>query len=156
MNPSEPASLAGTVNVLQAQLAQAQQNMANLQNELQQVNSAYDHAQGEINQLKSQRGIPEPVKFKSSKPISFTGEDLEPVLSWVTHMDSFLGDAPGSNSLNVACSYLDGHAHEWCIIYRQNEEGSVIATWLQLKDALTQRFQALNKEKIARDKLAKW
>ena len=71
-------------------------------------------------------------------------------------MDSFLGDAPGQNFLNVARSYLDVHAHEWWIFYRQTKEGSAITTWFQLKDALTRRFQTLNKEKITRDKLKKW
>ena len=81
MNPAELASLATTVNTLQTQLTQAQQNMVNLQNVLQRFKSAYDHAEGEINQLKSQRGVPEPAKSKPRKPISFAGKDSESVLS---------------------------------------------------------------------------
>ena len=156
MNPSEQANLAATVNTLLTQLVQAQQSMANPQIELQRVKSTYDHAQEVINQLKSQMGALEPAEPKPRKPVSFTGKDSESVLSWVILMDSFLGDAPGPDSLNVACSYLDGHAHEWWIVYRLTEEGSAINTGLQIKGTLTQMLQTLDKEKISCDKLAKW
>ncbi len=33
---------------------------------------------------------------------------------------------------------------------------TAITNWTPLKEALTSRFETLNKEKIARDKLAKW
>ena len=156
MNPAELANLASTVNTLQTQLAQAQQNITNLQNELQGAKTAYDDPKTEISQLKNQISGQEPVKPKPRKPIAFTGKESESIISWVTHTDNFLGNTPGANSLNVASSYLDGHAHEWWIVHKQTAEGAAISTWSQFKDALVQRFQTLNKEKIARDKLAKW
>ena len=76
------------------------------------VMAAYNHSQGEVNQLKRQRGVSEPTKLKSCGRISFTAKCSESVLSWVAHIDSFLGDTPGSNSLDVACCYLEGHVHE--------------------------------------------
>ena len=156
MNPTELANLAGTVNTLQTQLAQAQQNISTLQNELQGAKTAYDDAKVEITELKARMQGQDPGKPRPRKPLSFTGKESESIVSWVTHMDNFLGRTPGPNALNVANSYLDGYAHEWWIVYKQSEEGSTITTWPQLKGALMQRFQTLNKEKIARDKLAKW
>lgn len=58
--------------------------------------------------------------------------------------------------MNIAISYLHGSAHEWWIVYKETEEGRIIGTWPSLKDALISRFETLNKEKVARDKLAKW
>ena len=60
------------------------------------------------------------------------------------------------NDLTVSCSYLGGHAHEWWIVYKKTDDESAIVTWERLKNSLIHRFKTLNKEKIARDKLAKW
>ncbi len=71
-------------------------------------------------------------------------------------MNNYLASDPEHQKLSIAIRYLDGHAHEWWIVYKETEEGRNIASWPQLKDALFNRFETLNKAKVARDKLAKW
>ena len=148
--------LTNVVEALQTQLTQAQSNIATLQNDLGIAKNAYDEAKVEIYRLQGQIKDKPSGKTKLRKPVSFHGKGSESILSWTTHMDNYLDTIPGSEALNIAVSYLDGNAHEWWIAYSQTIEGKNIAVWNQLKEALIDRFQSLNKEKAARDKLAKW
>ena len=91
---------------------------------------------------------------KKNKPSSFNGKGS--VSSWCVQMDNYLGDHNNVESMNIALSYLTGMAHEWWIVYSKTDEGATIHSWPGLKQALAHRFETLNKEKIARDKLARW
>lgn len=91
---------------------------------------------------------------KKNKPNTFTGKGS--VISWITHMDNYLGDSDDMEALNLAASYLSGSAHEWWIVHSTSSNGKNIETWSDMKNALKMRFDTLNKEKVARDKLSKW
>ena len=54
MNFTYIVKLVSTVNTLQTQLGQAQQNISNLQNELQGAKTAYGDAKIEMSRLKNQ------------------------------------------------------------------------------------------------------
>ena len=71
-------------------------------------------------------------------------------------MDHYVWNISPSTAFNIAISYLSGNPHEWWIFYQHSEEEKVIDEWPGLREALTRRFHTLNREKIARDKLAKW
>ena len=71
-------------------------------------------------------------------------------------MSNYLGNSPPDQALQITTSYINGPAHEWWIVYKQKEEGQQNVSWDDLKTALIARFETLNKEKKARDKLAKW
>ena len=71
-------------------------------------------------------------------------------------MENYLGNASGSDAFKIALSYLTGSAHEWWIVHEKTPEGQAVKSWIELKNSLVQRFETLNKEKIARDKLARW
>ncbi len=43
-------------------------------------------------------------------------------------MNNYLASAPEQQKLSIAISYLDGHAHEWWIVYKEAEEGRNIAS----------------------------
>ena len=78
------------------------------------------------------------------------------MLSWATHMSNYLSTVEEDKALPIAVSYLSEGAHEWWIVFKETEEGKKVHTWKDLKSALASRFETLNKEKVARDKLAKW
>ena len=59
-------------------------------------------------------------------------------------------------ALNVAVNYLQDTANEWWIGCKEIEDGRQVSTLLKLGESLIGRFEALNKFKIARDKLARW
>ncbi len=63
--------------------------------------------------------------------------------------------APEQQNVSIAIRNIDGHAPQWWIVHKESEKGRNIASWPELKDALINRLEALNKEKVARDKLAK-
>ena len=93
-------------------------------------------------------------RVRPRRPNSYNGKGS--ISSWITHMDNYLGETPSEQSLQIAVSYMEGAAHEWWIVYQQSLEGHLITTWPQLIPALRNRFDTLNKTKIARDKLARW
>ena len=82
-----------------------------------------------------------------------TGTGKKAVLSWTTHMSNYLCNVQESQAMTIAVSYLQGTAHEWWINYKDTEDGKDISTWIQPKQALASRFDTLNKQKIARDRL---
>ena len=71
-------------------------------------------------------------------------------------MPNYLTTVDDSQALTIAIRYLEGGAQEWWILFKGTEEGRAVTTWCALKNALVCRLETLNKEKIARDKLAKW
>ena len=71
-------------------------------------------------------------------------------------MTNYLQNVEDHQALTIAISYLTDGAHEWWIVFKETESGQSVNTWPDLKAALISRFDILNKEKIARDKLAKW
>ena len=71
-------------------------------------------------------------------------------------MSNYLQGVEDHQGLTIAISYLADGAHEWWIVFKETESGQSIKTWPDLKAALISRFDILNKEKIARDKLARW
>ena len=118
--------------------------------------NAYDEAKAEIYRPQGQIQDNPSEKTKLRKGISFLGKNNESILSWTTHMDNYFDPASGPDALNVPVSHSDGNANEWRIAYSQTREGKNLAVWKQLKEALIDLFQSLNKEKAAREKLAKW
>ena len=69
------------------------------------------------------------------------------------HLDLYVEHIPEDMKLKVAVSFLGGHAFDWFKVISQVES---IETWSQLKKKLVERFQPVNKVKMARDKLAIW
>lgn len=138
--------LAQALANLQNQFNNAQQHIATLEGELGQTKTAFQNAQYQLTSKTRapKQKLPEPFKGKSS------------IQSWTTHMNNYLQTATDEEALPIAISYLQGHAHEWWIVYKNTEEGEQITTWTTLKKALIARFDTLNREKMARDKLAKW
>ena len=70
-------------------------------------------------------------------------------------MSNYLQNVDESQALTILVSYLAEGALEWWIVFKETEEGRLIQGWKTLKDAFARRFDALNKEKFAREKLAK-
>ena len=148
-------SLTQAVQDLQTRLDQANSQIANHQTELsiaaQKVTTLESELHSSRNLASASSGHVQP---KKNRPVSFSGRGS--VSSWCAQMDNYLENATGTDALNIALSYLSGNAHEWWIVYHKSTEGSPITNWLQLRLALINRFETLNKEKIARDKLARW
>ena len=91
---------------------------------------------------------------KKNKPSTFNGKGS--IGSWCVQMENYLGGLSQEQGFHVALSYLTGNAHEWWIVYEKTAEGQTVQSWGALRNALIHRFETLNKEKIARDKLARW
>ena len=71
-------------------------------------------------------------------------------------MDNYLRNMDPLEALPIAVSYLEEGAHEWWIVFKERQEGKQITHWIGLRESIVSRFDTLNKEKFARDKLAKW
>ena len=151
-------ALAQTVSELQMQLGEAHTKISSQQN---QLNAAAQQlaAMGQELSISRNQAAPDGLSTlfsmpKKNKPNAFNGRGS--VSSWCVQMGNYLEGTDGISSMNIALSYLTGIAHEWWIIHSKSEEGKNIDSWSGLKAALVQRFETLNKEKIARDKLAHW
>ena len=159
-NPAQTPSLeqlAQAYNDLQSKLLSAEAGFKALKDELDQTKQSLQVAQvklaaQDMNNTANASGL----KAKLKKPENFTGAIKDSVLSWTTHMSNYLSEVSEPQAMSIAVSYLQGTAHEWWIKYQLTEDGKAIETWPQLKDALVSRFDTLNKEKIARDKLHRW
>ena len=165
MNPSNISieALFNAYTELKAQFQGAQTQITGLQNALAGTRDELNIAQ---NQLRSSQAPMDPQALlgamasshaagpKIRRPDPFRGKGS--VSSWVRHMDNYLEGTSGPKALSIAVSYLEGSAHEWWIVFKTTEEGRDITSWDQFQEALINRFQTLNKSKIARDKLAKW
>ena len=131
------------INTHRSELSIAAQKVASLESELLDArNNSKESASS---------GTSRP---KKNKPGTFTGRGS--VRSWCVQMENYLDGNTGLEALNIALSYLSGNAHEWWIVFQSTADGRSITSWTDLRTALIQRFEALNKEKIVRDKLARW
>ena len=144
--------LAQAYQELQQQFVNAQGQIMQLQNELSGTRNQLNSTQTALRNQASTSGMHNLPKPK--RPDSFKGKGS--VESWITHISNYVLGVPDEQALAIAASYLEGPAHEWWIVHRQTEEGEMIDTFDEFKDALKARFETLNKVKIARDKLAKW
>ena len=152
--PLSMESLAQAVNDLQMQLNEARVQITNQRDELNVAAQKVVTLEQEL--AAAQTGI-HPTGLnapKKNKPSSFNGKGS--VSSWSVQMSNYLGGQNDIHSMNIALSYLTGNAHEWWIVFSKTPEGVGIQSWEELKQALIYRFDTLNKEKIARDKLARW
>ena len=147
-----PENLAQAVQELQAQLQTANTQLATQQNNLNEAASSYTQLKAELDELRAKR--PSREQPKKNEPDKFTGKGS--ITSWVNQMDNYLSEVSEEEALPLAVSYLSGSAHEWWIVHHQTETGQLITTWAEMKESITSRFDTLNKEKVARDKLAKW
>ena len=156
ISPGTIESLTETVQALQAQLAEATQRIESHQNELGLAAQRVQTVEREPAQAKTQIPATEIGSTKPciNKPTSFNGKGS--IKSWTVQMNNYIRGLDESTAFNIALSYLSGNAHEWWIVYQNSEEGNGITGWQGLREALVRRFDTLNKEKIARDKLAKW
>lgn len=145
------AELSQALAALKAQFDQAQAQVSNLTNALGQANQANIQL---LQQIQTDHTNDPASRPRLRKPEPFKGKS--PINSWVVHMDNYLTTASPEESLPIAVSYLEGSAHEWWIAYQSTPEGSIVTSWIDLRSALLKRFQPLNKQKAARDKLAKW
>ena len=130
---------------------QLQNQLANSQNQINDLQSRLLATQNTVQSQPSNVTVRAP---KVRKPEAFKGKGS--VQSWISHMSNYVNGETENNAMVIAVSYLEGPAHEWWICHSQTSEGQLIQTWSSLKDALSIRFETLNKAKIARDKLAKW
>lgn len=71
-------------------------------------------------------------------------------------MSNYPQNIDDHQALTIAIGYLTDGAHKWRISFKDTEQGQFIKSWPDFKAALTSQFDILNKEKIARKKLAKW
>ena len=147
-------SLSQVVLQLQNQLQTATATINAQQESLNNAAASYGQLQSELRALKGAPSEHDTKTPKKNKPSQFSGKGS--ILSWTTHMENYIGNMEGEQALQLAVSYLSGAAHEWWIVYHQGEEGKDVKNWEGLKKGLITRFDTLNKEKIARDKLARW
>lgn len=138
------SNLASTVQQLQRQLNEANAAILSHRGELQ-------IAAQKISTLESGK-LPEGAKIH--KPAVFNGKGS--VASWASQMENYLGSKTDDVGLHIALSYLQSTAHEWWMVFKETDKGQLVNSWSALKKALVERFETLNKTKIARDKLAKW
>ena len=154
MNTVTVESLTAAIQALQAQLAVANKKIESHQNELGMAAQHVQSVERELAQAKyvTPRSELTAMKPRINKPTPFTGKGS--VKSWTVQMDNYVRDIDQSTAFNIALSYLSGNAHEWWIFYQNSKEGKGIEGWQGLREALIRRFDTLNREKIARDKLA--
>ena len=150
--------LAQAYKEIQNQLSNAQSQFTALKTELNQTKQALHNAQVKLTaqDTASNNAAQAGLQPKKNKPDNYTGDKKESVLSWTTHMSNYLEKVEEPQAKSIAVSYLSGTAHEWWIKYKETKDGQKITTWAQLREALVSRFSTLNKEKIARDRLAVW
>ena len=68
-------------------------------------------------------------------------------------MSNYFSSAEEYKTLTIMVSYLFEGAREWRIAFKETEEGRKIHNWQDLKSPPASRFEILNKEKVAWDKL---
>ena len=142
-----PATVSQVIQELRSQLAASN-------NALQDTQQRLIGVQNELVQMKQQVEKHNRSSVKANKPLPYKGKGS--ILSWTTHVDNYLQNIDDDEALQIAVSYLQESAHEWWISYSQTDEGEQVQSWDNLCEALIERFDTINEEKIARDKLAKW
>ena len=93
---------------------------------------------------------------KKNKPPTYDGKASPD--SWIAHMSSYVYGQPDDHAFSIAITYLSGDAHDWFIANQMaaTAAGYPMMTWTALIEALSKRFNPLNKTKLARDKLSRW
>ena len=147
-------SMAQAIQELQGQLTAAAAEINSQKALLSTAATQLQNVTGELVQAKSELHSQSTAQVKPNKPPSFRGKGS--VTSWATHMDNFLRNIDPEQALPIAVSYLEDGAHEWWIVFKESEIGKQITNWNELRESVISRFDTLNKEKVARDKLAKW
>ena len=125
----------------------SEQLLADMGHALQEAQAKIGVLEANIQALKSGSNKP-----KINKPSVFSGK--QNVESWITHMRSYLQGCGANEALPIAVSYLGGAAHEWWLA--RLRDGTNVANPEQLFQHLHLRFNVINKEKLARDKLHRW
>ena len=166
MDPNNPGNLPNTA--VPANPANLPMTIEGLAHAYEQLLSQFNNAQGQIGALQSAlqanqavhqainqaMSNAQPSGPKPKQPESFKGKGS--VSSWALQMSNYLAEVSEPRALSIAVSYLDGAAHEWWVVFKTTPAGQAVESWPALKVALLNRFETLNKVKIARDKLAKW
>lgn len=140
-------ALVQAYNELSNKFTTAENEISNLRNTLNQGGPSNVALTNALSNMSTRRPTPR-------RPDSYKGKGS--ISSWITHMNNYLVGSPDNETLQISVSYLEGAAHEWWIAYQNSPEGHLVTNWVQLIPALRNRFETLNKTKIARDKLAKW
>jgi len=135
---------------LQQQFSNAEAQVSNLHNEL---NATQNELFAAKNAMQSQHPNSRSSLIKPKKPESFNGKSS--VRNRITHVNKYFDNEQNPQAITVAVIYLHGAAHEWLLGYKETEEGKQVTTWPQLQEAPIGRFETLNKNKLARDKLAR-
>jgi Retrotransposon gag protein len=93
---------------------------------------------------------------KKNKPPTYDGKSSPD--SWIAHLSSYVYGQSDDHALSIAITYLSGDAHDWFIANQMaaNAAGYPMVAWTALIEALSKRFNPLNKTKLARDKLSRW
>jgi hypothetical protein len=149
-----PADLASMLSEIQAQLLTQRDHINQLHTQI-----ATQPAPGE------QPGHPAPVapalpsvSFtpKKHKPPTYDGKSSPD--SWIAHMSSYVHGQSDAQAFSIAITYLSGDAHDWFIANQMaaTAAGYPMTAWTALIEALSKRFNPLNKTKLARDKLSRW
>lgn len=58
--------------------------------------------------------------------------------------------------MTFALRYLSGNVREWWMVYSESVEGQEIYTQREVNTALLSRVEAIKKERIVLDELARW
>ena len=148
-----PESVSQVIQELRTQLHASNGQLQTYQAALQSTQQELHAVKGALSSMKQQLQNSKST-VKPSKPNIYQGKGS--VLSWVTHMSNYLTQIDEKEGLSIAVSYLQGSGHEWWIAFANTDNGSKVTTWKDLKEALISRFDTIKKEKIARDKLARW
>ena len=138
-----------TLEQLAAALQSVRADLANANTHIGVLNNELNETKAHLHQAAASSSKP---LAKVKKPESFNGTGS--VLSWTAHMANYLRLSSDSEAFQIAVSYLEGNAHEWWLVFKDSAEGQSIRAWHTLRNALIQRFDTLNKRKVARDRLA--
>ena len=147
-------SMAQAIQEPQGKLIEAGNEIASQRSLLEVANGRMQAVSQELAEAKAELQKRNSSSIKDNKPPSFKGKGS--VTSWATHMDNYLRNMDPPEALPIAVSCLEDGAHEWWIVFKESQEGKQITDWNGLRSSIISRFDTLNKEKVARDKLAKW
>ncbi len=91
---------------------------------------------------------------KPLKPDYFN--EIGSIRSSITRANNYFGNDQNPLAIAAAVIYQHEAAHEFWLRYKEIEEGIQITTRPPLQKALMKRFQTLNNNILARDKLERW
>lgn len=88
-----------------------------------------------------------------NKPEIYKGEVTESLDSFIDHMDLYLVHVSNEMKFKVAAIFLGRHAFDWFKVTNQIDK---INNWHRLEIMLEERFQPVNKVKLAHNMLVTW